>query len=230
MKKILFISLVASFFLFGCEKIISPTLDKPEEIMVVDAWINQKMERQEIRITKSQSYFEKAVPTKIPNAMVTVEDVNTRAKYNFKEGATSYYWEPTGKIPFGVIGHHYKLTVITKNESFEAHSHLGRVPPVDSIKFKYNKEDFLIKQDHYTAEFVANDLVGVGDHYWIKAWKNDVFSNKPAEFNIAVDAGFTSVQSVDGQVFNIPICRDFVNPVDEVKTKKGTFYPPILSW
>jgi hypothetical protein len=228
MKKIIYLSLISGFFLTSCEKTINPPLEKPEEIMVVDAWINQKIERQEIRITKSQSYFDNSVPVKIANATVTVEDLTSGMKYNFKEGAKSYYWDPVGKTPFGAVGHHFKLTIVTKSETFEAFSHQGRVPPIDSIKFKYNKEDLLVKQDYYTAEFVATDPVGLGDHYWIKAFKNGAYLNKPAELNMAADAGFTSGQSVDGQVFIIPVRKDFINPLDEIKSKKGTFSPPYL--
>lgn len=209
----------------GCETTISPTLDDAEHILVVDAWIDQKLERQEIKITRSQSYFDNSTPTKVSGAIVTIEDLNTGTLYTFQEGATSYYWEPNG-VPFGVVGNHYRLLIQADGETFEAYSKLGRVPPIDSIKFSYNEEDLLMKEPYYTAEFLATDPAGVGDTYWVKAWKNGSFLNKPGELNMAYDAGFTPGQSVDGQLFIIPIRKDFINPFDEAPGKKNEFIPP----
>ncbi len=193
MKKILYISLIA--VIFGCETTVSPDLDTAEEIIVVDAWINQKMERQEIRITRSQPYFEHSEPTKIADATVTVEDLTTGLAYDFREGLTSYFWDP-GDVPLGEVGHQYRLTVTVEGETFAAYSTLGRVPPIDSIKFQYNPDDIVVPEAYYTAEFVATDPMGVGDTYWIKAWKNGNFLGKPGEMNMAFDAGFSAGQSV----------------------------------
>lgn len=223
MKKIISISLIA--VVFGCETTVSPDLDTAEEIVVIDAWINQKMERQEIRITRSQPYFDNAVPAKVADATVTVEDLTNGTTYDFREGPTSYFWDPLD-APFGVVGHQYRLTVTAEGETFASYSTLGRVPPIDSIKFHYNPEDIVVQEAYYTAEFVATDPVGLGDTYWIKAWKNGVFLGKPGEMNMAFDAGFSAGQSVDGQVFILPIRRDFVSPLDENPEKANEFLPP----
>ncbi len=227
MKNILYTVLILmAVSLTGCETTINPDLKPPQKIIVVDAWINQKMEKQEIRITRSQSYFDNTVPTKITGATVSVKDMQTGTIYTFQEGPTSYVWNPTD-TPLGVIGHTYQLTVTIGGETFEAYSKLGRVPPVEAIKFTYNEENLVIKQEHYTAEFLATDPVGVGDAYWIKAWKNGVFLNKPVELNIAYDAGFNIGQSIDGEVFIIPI-RRLVNPTDKKPEKSNEFIPPYL--
>ena len=226
MKKLIYLSLVA-FVFFGCETTITPDLDNAEKIMVVDAWITQKMERQEIRITRSQPYFDNSRPTKISNAIVVVEDLTSGTKYNFQEGPTSYFWDPVG-VPFGEVGHDYRLTVTSQGETFEAFSNLGRVPPIDSILFHYKPAETIIKQEYYLGEFMAKDPVGVGDAYWIKAWKNAVFLGKPAELNMAYDAGFSPGQPVDGQEFLIPIRNGFTNPMDKVEGKQNEFIPPYV--
>lgn len=226
MKRI-FIFILGVSALFGCETTINPRLDDAANIIVVDAWINQKAERQEIRIMRSQKYFDNSTPVKVPGASVRIEDLNTGMVYDFIEGEESYYWDP-GSLPFGVVGHNYKLTVVAEGETFEAFSKLGRVPPIDSIIFKFNKENLAIRQDHYTAEFLATDPVGVGDAYWIKTWKNTTYLNKPGELNMAYDAGFSSEQSIDGKVFLIPIRKNFLNPMDENPKKKGEFLPPYV--
>jgi len=226
MKKIIYLSLITIIF-FGCETTITPELDTAEKILVVDAWLNQKMEPQEIRVTRSQPYFDNSVPVKISNATVTVEDLTNGTVYNFQEGTSSYFWDPVGK-PFGEVGHQYKLTVITQGETFEAFSNLGRVPPIDSILFHYKPAETIIKEEYYLGEFMSKDPAGVGDAYWIKAWKNGVFLGKPAELNMAYDAGFSAGQPVDGQEFLIPIRNGFTNPMDKVDGKENEFIPPYV--
>lgn len=225
MKNITYLVLFASLVISGCETTITPDLDAAEEILVVDAWINQKMERQEIRITRSQPYFDNSVPPKVSNALVIVEDLNDGTIYNFQEGPTSYYWDPAG-APLGVVGHLYRLTVSVEGETFEAFSNLGRVPPVDSILFRYKPAETIIKEEYYLGEFMAKDPVGTGDAYWIKAWKNGVFLGKPAELNMAYDAGFSAGQPVDGQEFLSPIRSGFTNPFDRIEGKQNEFIPP----
>jgi hypothetical protein len=226
MKNIIYPILI--ILVTGCETTIHPELDEAEEIIVVDAWINQKMERQEIKVTRSQPYFENSYPEKIPNATVFVEDLNTGDIYNFQEDETSYFWEPTDE-PFGIVGNQYKLTVVTDGETFEATSRLGRVPEIDSVLFHYNTKDIFVKEEYYTAEFVASDPVGRGDTYWIKSFKNGEFLSKPDELNMAYDASFSSGQNLDGQLFVAPIRQVFLNPYDENPDKSGEFYPPYLA-
>jgi hypothetical protein len=225
MKKVIYLLILA--ISFGCETEITPELNTAEEIIVVDAWITQKPERQEIRITRSQPYFDNSGPVKISGATVTIEDLDNGVVYQFQEGEEAYFWESADK-PFGVTGHHYRLMVSVEGETFEAFSRLGRVPPVDAVNFIYRPKDFMQKQDYYTAEFMASDPAGQGDTYWIKAWRNGVFLGKPEELNMAYDAGFSAGQPVDGQAFIIPIRREFINPFDENPEKEGETLPPYL--
>lgn len=218
---------VIAFVFVNCETTIQPELEQAEKIIVVDAWLNQKMERQTILVTRSQSYFDNSVPKKISNAEVIVHDLTSGELYNFEEGEDGYYWQPTS-TPFGAIGHQYRLSVSVDGETFEAFSRLGRVPSVDSIEFAFNKKDILVNQDYFTAEFKALEPAGVGDTYWIKAWKNGHYLNKPGELNMTYDASFTPGQSVDGQQFIIPIRKDFINPLDENPDKKNEILPPYV--
>lgn len=225
MKKI--VALLVSLLLIACETTITPELSGAERIIVVDAWLNQKMERQEIRITRSQPYFENTHPEKISGATVRVYDLITGEMYDFVENESLYFWDPSDK-PFGIIGNHYRLIVTIAGETFEAFSKLGRVPPIDSIEFTYNEEDLLYSQNYYMAQFSAVEPVGVGDTYWIKVWKNGQHLNKPGELNMTYDASFTPGIAIDGQQFALPIRKDFLNPYDTDPEKGGKFLPPYL--
>jgi hypothetical protein len=85
-----------------------------------------------------------------------------------------------------------------------------------------------VNEDYFSAEFKALEPAGVGDTYWIKAWKNGHQLNKPGELNMTYDASFTPGQSVDGQQFIIPIRKDFINPLDKNPEKKNEMLPPYV--
>jgi hypothetical protein len=221
------IFILFSIVILGCETTIEPKLNDAERILVIDAWINQKPERQEIRIMRSQPYFEQAYPEKIRGAIVSVRDLDNGDEYVFEEEDGVYYWQPNGN-GFGIVGHHYRLVVEVDGETFEAFSRLGRVPPIDTIEFFFKKKDFLIEQDYFLAEFKALEPKGVGDTYWIKSWKNGSYLNKPGELNMVYDASFTAGLALDGEQFAIPIRRDFLNPMDLDPDNKNKFLPPYL--
>ncbi|MEQ9221735.1 MAG: DUF4249 domain-containing protein [Cyclobacteriaceae bacterium] len=222
MKKIFLLIIILSAF--SCETVIYPELNDAAEIIVVDAWLVHNKPTQEIRLTRSQPYFDNTEPQMITGAEVTVLDIETGLLYEFQEGEKSYRW--TADSTFGVIGHNYRLTVDVEGETFEATARLGRVPQVDSVVFRHNPKDYDILEPYFTAEFFATDPAGLGDAYWIKAWKNGVFLNKPSEINIAFDGGFGEGQEVDGVVLHKTVRKDYLNPMEERTDRKNYYYPP----
>ena len=222
MKKI--IHLISFVCLMACEMVIEPALDVPAEIIVVDAWLVQGKETQEIKITRSQGYFNDGDPEMIRGASVQVTDLSTGTVFDFQETEENYQWNSAS--PFGVMGHYYQLSVEVDGEVFEAHARLADVPDVDSVVFRYNPEDFNILEPYFSAEFFATDLEGLGDAYWIKAWKNDQFLNKPSEINISYDAGFSEGQAVDGQVFTQSVRKDYLNTLEEREDRANYYHPP----
>ncbi|WP_258102117.1 DUF4249 domain-containing protein [Marinoscillum pacificum] len=222
MKK--FIHLTLLVCLMACESTIYPELDAPAEIIVVDAWLKHDQPDQFIYITRSQGYFDQTEPEMVSGAVVTIKDLTSSKQYIFLESEKGYVF--SSESVFGEIGHDYLLTVQVAGELFESRTHLGEVPPVDSVVFSYNPEDYNILSEYFSAEFYAQDLVGAGDTYWIKAWKNGVLLNKPSEINIAYDAGFGAGQEVDGVVFHKTIRKDYINPLVEREDRANYYLPP----
>ncbi len=199
----------------ACEDKINPSLEKVNPILVVDAWINNLAGEQTIVLTLTQPYLENVLPTGVSGASVTITDNQGRI-FSFKENDKApgnYNWKPAGNETFGKIGNSYTLTIVYKGETFKSISRMGRVPAIDSITFKTEKETGGTKLVT-RGEFWATDPLGVGDAYWIKAFKNGVLLNKPAEINFAYDAGFSPGGQTDGVVFITPIRRG-INSRDE---------------
>jgi hypothetical protein len=219
MKKLVYIFsyLIVNLFLFAsCETVIDPKLEEVEDIVVVDAWINTKFEKQVIKVMMTQAYFDNSLPPGVSSASVTVQNVTTGNLFTFTESSTkgSYVWTPASlSDQLGNPGDDFRLLIQTGGESYESFSKLGRVPGIDSVSFTFEEANSILPA-MYMAEFWAKDPIGLGDTYWIKAFKNDTLLNKPSEISVAFDAGFSNGGNFDGIVF-IPPIRQSVNPFDQ---------------
>ena len=210
---------IAAVLLFAsCEEVINPDLKDVDPVLVVDAWINDKVEDQVIRLSLSQPYLSDAPPPGVSGATVTVSyDGGTLDFIEDGDEPGAYRWstdEATSEAVFGQIGRTYTLTVVVNGQTFEAVSKINRTVAIDSITFEEDDSPFY-PENSYTAQFWATEPAGVGDTYWIRSYKNGVALNKPSEINIAYDAGFPAGGSFDGITFIPPIREVNPNDVDE---------------
>ena len=222
MKKIFILLIVFAFC--ACENIIYPELEPSLEQYVVDAWLNDLPGSQKIFLSKSNNYFMSELPKLLSGAEVYLTDEDGN-RYDFEETEGGYVWGDSSSTSFLQVGTSYQLNVSIDGIRFSGTSEMNPVPPVDSITFKYQEKDFSTAEDYYLAEVVATDLAGVGNTYWIKAWKNGVYLNKASEINIAYDAGFSAGGNIDGQVFIQPI-QELINPFDTDETGEALIEPP----
>lgn len=201
----------------ACEDTIDPKLESADPVLTVDAWLSTKPGEQRIQLTWSVAYDEnKEYPPGVKGATVTVRD-NEGKEFIFKEDESkipegTYVWKPGLGETFGKIGNSYTLTIAYNGETFTATSGIGPVPTVDSLAFEYVEDEPMFAEG-YRAEFWGKDLLGEGNTYWIKTYKNGTLLNKPSELNIAFDAGISTNTSNDGQSF-IPPIRFRINPSD----------------
>jgi hypothetical protein len=208
--------LLSMILVWSCEKNINPELPEAPPLTFVDAWITNKNEPQIIRLNETLSYFDDSEFPGITGADVRITD-NENNEYLFIESEITegqYTWTPpTDTDTFGKIGNQYILTISYENTILEAVSTMNRVPEIDSINFRFEEGNSFFP-DSYFAALYAVDPIGPGDTYWIKAYKNGVYLNKPGEINIAYDAGFSAGSVVDGITFIQPL-RDAINPFEQ---------------
>ena len=213
MKKEAKIILILSCLWASCEDDIDVNLEEGDPLLVVDAWVNDLPEDQVILLSLTQSYFSEEDAPAVTNALVSITD-DEGTRYDFTErNEGEYVWSPTVLVPsFGEVSTSYTLTVrMESGEEYRAFSTMNRVPLVDSVTFKF-EEETLFLPDSYLAEFWSRDLIGVGDTYWIRAYKNGEFLNLPSDITIAYDAGISQGDGdTDGRVFLQPI-REGINP------------------
>ena len=203
---------IASIAIFAsCEDVVDiETADAPAQ-MVVDAWLSDENKSQTIRLTRSQPYFDSNFAEGIEGATVEVVVSNGSTLIFADQGGGDYSWTPSAEQTMGSIGDTYTLQISTpETPNVTASATMHAAPEIDSITVTF-KEDDLSGPDGLYAEFFARDLPGLGDTYWIKAFKNGSFLNKPEELNLAYDGGFDAGAEIDNLIF-IPPIREQVNP------------------
>ncbi len=211
-KKLSALSFIICVLLTSCEDVIDLELEEGSSALVVDAWVNDLPQNQEIYIRRSQPYFDNSNPPAITDAVVSViRDDGLRFDF-VHQGDGRYVWQAQGDS-LGVVGNSYQLEIQVDGELFSAQTEIFRVPVIDSIGVEF-RENELFFDDGLYAQFYARDFEGRGDTYWIKSYKNDSLLDKTQEINLAFDAGFDAGTGIDGLVF-IPPVRELVNPLDE---------------
>lgn len=228
MQRILLsISFIIVALLGACDDVINVDLADAPDLVVVDAWINNNPEDQVVRLTYSQPYFDTTAYRGITDAVVYVENVDDASeRYDFSDAGDGYYvWDSSdGVDSLGQINSTYRLHILADGQEYESTSTLNPVPPVDSVTFRFEEGNAFI-DDFFVGEFWARDLPGEGDTYWIKAFKNGQFLDRPGEINIAFDGGFSEGGALDNLIF-IPPIREGVNRFDE--DDDGNFIGPYM--
>lgn len=223
MKK--FFIILAVFALLSCEDDINVDLADAKPVLAFDAWIYRKAEKQTIRITRTNTYFDGSEPEGVSGASVLVVDAGGSI-YPFNEESPGFYsWLPTNATDsFGTVGQTYFLDVQINGKQYGSVSRMGRVPEIDSITWRFEEGSFG-GDDFYAAEFWSRDFEGEGDAYWIKSWKNGSYLNRPTEINLSFDGAFSPGGNADGLTFIQPI-RDGINPFD--LDENDEFIPPFV--
>lgn len=217
-KLILSLALVSVGLFTGCEETIHPNLEPADPVLVVDAWINNKVEEQKVVLTWTQPYLQQELPPPVNGASVTMSYEDGVVAFVEDGSSGVYIWRPTPTDSATVFetGRSYILNVLLPSgESYTADSRLNRTVGIDSITFKLEDSSPFFPENAYTGEFWATDSEGQGDTYWIKTYKNGRLLEKPAQLKLAYDAAFSAGGNFDGVTF-IPPIRD-ISPfeVDE---------------
>ena len=218
-KKSIFNGLIAvlAVTLFsGCEDVIKVDVINNSPKIVVDAFVNNQLDTQTIRLTRSIGYFDSTgKEPAITNAQVAVVDQTTAIPKLFvfkyaNDGKYQFLPNPVTGDTFSV-GHDYALLVVVDKDTLVSFSRLNPTTVIDSLHLvDVEGNGPPINTTGKYVELYANDRVGQGDFYWIKTFRNDSFSNSINQLNISADMGNTS-NGQDGKLFIYPVRYNQVN-------------------
>ena len=217
-KYILFIFTI--FFLNSCEDKIDLELEQDGAQLVVDAWINNLSETQEIRLRRTAPYFEAAFTPEVLGATITVYEGNLADSmitdvfvFEDTDEDGNYTWTPAAGESLAKEGKDYALVIELNGDEYVSLSTANRTAQVDSIGYEF-RESIVGQPEGIYAQIYAIDKAGEGDAYWIKSYKNGAFLNKPQEMNISFDGAFSPGGGSDGFLFLPPI-REGINRIPD---------------
>jgi len=214
MRNILYLFILVSIFTLGCEDPIEVDLRDDKKELVIDAVLNNDSGIQKIILTRTVGYFEpRGSNPPVSGASIALLDADS-FPYFFVESATEpgTYIYPNGQ-DFNRIGEQYGLVVASNGDTFVSISTMAPAAPLDSLLWRFESGNSFI-DPYYEVEFAAKDLVGTGNTYFIRSFKNDTLLNSGESANIAYDAAFSPGADFDGIEFIVPIRRIGINDFD----------------
>lgn len=192
--------LIAIIGLASCETIVDVKVNEVDPYLVVDAWLSRTPEDQVIRLTTTQPYFDNSFTPGVTGADVKLTDGSGNEFVFVDQGDGNYAYVTTDS--FGVVGQTYFLEILWEGNTYSSSATLSRKVTIDSLV--YNTLDPDEPEEDYYAEFFGRDPDGVGDAYWLKAYKNGKYLNKPSEIYTFDDESFSN-DNGEGLPFIFPI-------------------------
>ncbi|MCE2876674.1 MAG: DUF4249 domain-containing protein [Bacteroidia bacterium] len=200
----------------GCEDVIQVDVIQKSPKIVVDAFVNNQLDTQTIKLTRSIGYFDSTgSEPAINNAQVAIVDQSAALPKLFVfapagQGKYQFLPNPITGDTFS-IGHDYALLVVIGNDTLVSFSTLNPTTTIDSLSLvDVEGNGPPINTTGKYVELMAKDRKGPGDFYWIKTFRNDSFLNNISQLNISADMGNTS-RGQDGELFIYPVRYNGVN-------------------
>ena len=212
----------------ACEDIIEVDVEQKQKKLVVDAFIDNQLQTQTIRLTESIPFFDlPGTEPPVTTATVVLADTGTGKIFPFIHDSMGYYrWNPNELSGDTLtVGSSYALFIIENGDTVVGVTKLyptaDRIDSLRTIPTKGNGPPF-IDTGRY-CEIFAYDLPGIGNHYWLKTFRNDTLLSDINNLNIAQDMGNNS-NGQDGDLFIYPVrfsqLNEFLRPyVDGEKVR-----------
>ena len=170
MKKYLIYLLTATIGLASCKKIIQIDTNNAEPQLVIEGKISNRLIEQQVLISKTVGYDEKAVYPKVSGATVRVSDNNGNT-YIFTEKSPGIYVNRMR----GVSGITYKMEVTAEGKNYQASSKMPNLVKLDSIGVITN--NFFGNERKTAAAFLV-DPVNEANFYRFNLYVNGLFSDR----------------------------------------------------
>lgn len=188
---ILFIALCCS----ACEDVVDIEVTAGEQLLVVEGWVTDHGQPQEVKLSYSQPYFDNSEPEPITNATVSIEDYQDGAllnSYPLEEQVAGTYSTDAFQ---GEVGHEYRLAFNIESQAYEAWTALQRTMPVEALEVFYREGRGFDAEGYYLLLYTT-EPEGTGDYYLFRLYKNDTLFNRPQDISTQSD------RFIDGQFIN----------------------------
>ena len=205
--------LAASFCLLvpSCTSVIQVSVPTGSPLLVVDAFLDNSMQPQKVRLTWNANYFSNVPTPPVLGASVRMNDLTNSKTYTFNpDGNGNYVYTPQIADSMAQLHHQYQLQITYNGNVYMASSTLNRTAFLKSIVFctGRNPKDTVPTADttnprkFYPLVNAIDPPGPVVDYYWLRVYKNGIFYNQPAQIDAFPEAGFLGT---DGFPFLPPV-------------------------
>jgi hypothetical protein len=211
-SKFLFSALLSGLLVFtSCEDPIEVAIPEGETLFVVDAFITDAQQVQQVKLSTTSPYFSNTNVPVVTGGIVKLTDLVNGKVYSFSDLGTGYYaFSPSPADSFGIVGHDYRLDVNWNGYEYYSFSRLNRTTPIDTLIFVYEEGGQGFSKGYYPYIY-GKDQTGANDFYWLKTYKNGIYINNPQNINVVEDGGG---DGTDGLSFIPPNAFFNVTPFD----------------
>lgn len=203
MKNIL-ILLSITLSITSCTKIIDVKLKDAEKKIIIEANLIEGNNDFNVKVTKTNNYFESGLPTNVNNAIVTLNDgITTQVLTNIGNGNYS--------IPAYIATENttYTLTITDGTEVYTATSKMPIKVELDSLIFEYIAES-AFNPEGYGGFYVFKDPANISNYYRGTLNVNGIETRKVDNLYL-FDDGF-----IDGNNIKIPIFQETYQAGDSI--------------
>ena len=193
----------------ACEDIVQVDVEQKQKKLVVDAFIDNQLKTQSVRLTESIPFFDiPGTEPPVTTATVILADTTNGKFFPFVHDSMGYYrWKPNATNGDTLtVGTSYALLIIEGSDTAvgltKLHPTSNRIDSLRTVPTKGNGPPF-IDTGRY-CEIFAYDLPGIGNYYWLKTFRNDTLLGDINDLNISQDMGNNS-NGQDGGLFIYPI-------------------------
>jgi hypothetical protein len=204
-----FLVLMASAALWGCEQEVAVVLNDATPKVVIEGWVTDQPGPYDIKVSKTSPYLGEGEDVLVSGAFLVLKDDMGGADtlVEVRPG-----WYQTTHLQ-GQLQHTFTLEVTVEGTKYTASDYLPRINDLLGTGYEYN--DTMIFGAGYYVGMLALEPAGIGDFYQFRFIRNDTV------FNDIIDLIVTDDRYADGQlapfVFPYP-CRIGDTVVIEVKS------------
>lgn len=178
-----FMAFIALLF-SSCEDVVEMNIKQGKEAFVVEGWITNKEEANYIKLFKTIPYFNNPEFPAIRSAVVTISDDAGNVEI-LKETEPGKYEIQSLK---GVVGRTYKLSIQSKEGSYEAITTMQRLSwNMDSVTYEYKKKSVMVEKEGYYPAIYGQEQKNIGDFILLKIAKNGTWLKSFRDINLFSD-------------------------------------------
>ena len=202
---------VICFMLFplflSCEEEVQLELnDNENQRIVVEGRLTNERKAQQVRITRTISYFDSELAPSVTDAQVYILEEGSGEQFSLSLVNDSLgIYATSASIP-GKVGETYLLRIIDGEDTYLAEAYLDTVPFIDSLTFEYQYLSYFgFSFGIYMLKISAYEPPPEGQYYRIDIYINDtLYTDEMAESVYMSDFQINDMYLPEVEIYGIP--------------------------